>query len=65
MNNFDAYDLSSTLALFLGALLIAGGLYGRKRGHARHLEGFALLSGAVAFIGFAALTFGAYGVLKG
>ena len=65
MAGVDAYGLGSALALFLGALLIMGGLYGRQRGYARRLEGFALLSSAVAILGVVALTFGAYGVLKG
>jgi hypothetical protein len=61
----DPSDVASALALFLGVLLVVAGLRGRKRGYARRLEGFALLSSAVAVIGLAAITFGTYGILKG
>jgi hypothetical protein len=53
------------MALFFGVLLIGAGLRGRRRGYRRRLEGLAVLSSAVAVIGLLALTFGAYGVLKG
>ena len=65
MAGVDVYGVGSVLALFLGALLLTGGLYGRKHGYTRRLEGFALLSSVVAIVGVAAITFGAYGVLKG
>lgn len=65
MAGVDAYGVGSALALFLGALLVVVGLYGRKRGYARRLEGFAILSSVVAIVGVFAITFGAYGVLRG
>lgn len=65
MAGVDPYGLGGVFALFLGALLLVAGLYGRKRGYARRLEGFAILSSGLAIVGLAAITLGAYGVLKG
>lgn len=65
MAGVDAFGVGSFLALFLGTLLLVGGLYGRKRGYRRNLEGFALLGSFIAIVGVVALTFGIYGVLKG
>jgi hypothetical protein len=65
MSGIDPNAVGSALALFLGTLLMVAGFYGRRRGYARRLEGFALLSSALAIVGVAAVTFGAYGVLRG
>jgi hypothetical protein len=59
----DPFGVGSAVALFSGVVLVAAGLRGRKRGYARRLEGFALLSSLVVMIGVVAITFGAYGIV--
>jgi hypothetical protein len=65
MAGVDPYGVGSALALFLGALLVFGGLAGRRRGYKQHLEGFAILASAVAAMGLLVLAYGCYGLVRG
>ena len=65
MGGVDPYGVGSVLALFLGSLLIAGGLCGRHHGYRQHLEGLAILASSIAALGLLVLAYGFYGLIRG
>ncbi|HEY1142510.1 MAG TPA: hypothetical protein VGE68_00595 [Sphingomicrobium sp.] len=65
MGGIDPYGVGSALALFLGSLLVFGGLRGRRQGYRQHLEGFAILATAVAAMGVLVLAYGFYNLVGG
>lgn len=64
MVNVDPYSVGSFIALFLGFVLVIGGLYGRRHGKLRNREGAALLAGFAALLGVLVLGIGIYALLK-
>ena len=65
MEFVDPVSILSFLALFLGILMVVGGLYARRGGRLRHREGAAVLAGFAALLGLLALGAGFVGILRG
>ena len=65
MGSLDPYGIGTFIALYLGALLVVGGLFGRRHGRLRRRESFELLASFVAIIGALVLCAGFYGLLRG
>lgn len=63
--NVDPFAAGSTIALVVGLLLVAGGIYLRRHGRMRGREGAALLAGIAALIGVAVFGWGAYALIQG
>jgi hypothetical membrane protein len=61
----DPVSIGSFIAMFLGILMISGGLYARRGGRLRNREGAAVLAGFVALLGLVALGAGFVGILRG
>lgn len=61
----DLLSMVSFIALFLGILMVSGGLYARRGGRLRHRAGAAVLAGFTALVGLFALGVGFVGILKG
>ena len=51
MVGIDPYGTGSFIALLLGVLLFAGGMYARRGGHFRTRQGAAVLAGFAAVMG--------------
>jgi hypothetical protein len=51
-------------ALVAGLLLIVWGFYLRRHGRLRNLQGAAVLAGFAVFMGFAAMSVGAFFILR-
>ena len=60
----DPFGVGSFIALFIGAVLVGGGLYARRHGKLRNREGAALLAGLAALIGVVVLGIGVYALLR-
>ena len=54
----DPVTIGSFLALFLGVLMVTGGLYARRGGRFQTRQGAALLAGFVALMGATFMAFG-------
>ena len=65
MAGVDPYGVGSVLALFLGSLLIVGGLRGRRHGYRQHLEGLAILATWIVAVGLLVIAYGFYGLIRG
>lgn len=65
MEYVDPISIGSFIALFLGILMIIGGLYALRGGRLRNREGAAVLAGFVAVLGIMALGAGFVGILRG
>lgn len=65
MGSLDPYGIGTFIAVYLGALLFIGGLYGRRHGRLRRRESFQLLASFVAIIGGLVLLAGFYGLMRG
>lgn len=65
MEYVDLIGAVSFLALFLGILMLTGGLYARRGGRLRNREGAAVLAGFVVVVGLLALGLGFVGILRG
>lgn len=65
MEYVDPISIGSFIALFLGILMLIGGLYARRGGRLRNREGAAVLAGFVALLGLVALGAGFVGILRG
>jgi len=63
MAEVDPYGLGTFLALFLGALMFAGGMYARRGGHLRTRQGAAVLAGLIAVIGVVVFGVGVYALV--
>ena len=64
MEYVDVASIFSFLALFLGILMIMGGLYARRGGRLRYRQGAAVLAGFTAFLGAAFLAFAFIALLR-
>ncbi|GAA4744693.1 hypothetical protein GCM10023264_07480 [Sphingomonas daechungensis] len=51
MEYIDLVSIGSFLALFLGVLMLSGGLYARRRGRLHTRQGAAVLAGFTAVLG--------------
>ncbi len=65
MEFVDSVSIGSFIALFLGILMIVGGLYARRGGRLRHRAGAAVLAGFTALLGILAISAGFVGILRG
>lgn len=65
MEYVDLIGIGSFMALFLGILMVTGGLYARRGGRLRHREGAAVLAASSAIIGLVVLGAGFVGILRG
>ena len=65
MEYVDPISIGSFIALFLGILMLIGGLYARRGGRLRNREGAAVLAGFIALLGLVALGAGFVGMLRG
>ncbi len=65
MEYVDPISIGSFIALFLGILMIIGGLYALRGGRLRNREGAAVLAEFVAVLGIMALGAGFVGILRG
>lgn len=65
MEYVDPISIGSFIALFLGILMIIGGLYALRGGRLRNREGAAVLAQFVAVLGIMALGAGFVGILRG
>ena len=65
MEYVDPISIGSFIALFLGVLMVVGGLLARRGGRLRNREGAAVLAGFVALLGIIALGAGFLGILRG
>ena len=63
MAEVDPYGVGSLVALFLGVLLFAGGMYARRGGQLRTRQGAAVLAGMAAVIGILVFGFGVYALI--
>jgi len=63
MVDVDPYGIGSFLAVLLGVLLFAGGMYARRGGHLRTRQGAAVLAGFAAVVGIMVLSVGIYGLV--
>ena len=54
----DPVTIGSFVALFLGVLMVTGGLYARRGGRFQTRQGAALLAGFVALMGATFMAFG-------
>ena len=54
----DPVTIGSFIALFLGVLMVTGGLYARRGGRFQTRQGAALLAGFVALMGATFMAFG-------
>lgn len=63
MAEVDPYGLGSFLALFLGLLMFAAGLYARRGRQLRTRQGAAVLAGLVAVIGIVVFGLGVYALV--
>ena len=60
MVDVDPYGIGSFIALLLGVLLFAGGMYARRGGHLRTRQGAAVLAGMASVIGVLVFGLGVY-----
>jgi len=63
MVGVDPYGIGSFIALLLGVLLFAGGMYARRGGHLRTRQGAAVLAGMASVIGVLVLGIGVYALV--
>lgn len=63
MVDVDPYGIGSFLALFLGVLMFAGGMYARRGGHLRNRQGAAVLAGLLSVIGAVVFCVGVYALV--
>jgi NhaP-type Na+/H+ or K+/H+ antiporter len=63
MVNVDPYGVGAFLALLLGLLMFAGGMYARRGGHLRNRQGAAVLAGLAAVMGIVVFGVGVYGLV--
>lgn len=63
MAEVDLYGVGGIVALILGALLFAGGMYARRGGHLRTRQGAAVLAGMASVIGVLVFGFGVYALV--
>jgi NhaP-type Na+/H+ or K+/H+ antiporter len=59
----DPYGIGSFIALLLGVLLFAGGMYARRGGHLRTRQGAAVLAGMASVIGVLVFGIGVYALV--
>ena len=64
MEYVDVAGIASFLGLFLGILMLIGGLYARRGGRLRHRQGAAVLAGLSAILGAAFLAVGFIALLR-
>lgn len=64
MEYVDFVSFGIFLGLFLGILMLSGGLYARRRGRLRHRQGAAVLAGFAAFLGAAFMAFAFIALLR-
>ena len=64
MEYVDLLSFAGFLGLFLGILMVIGGLYARRGGRLRHRQGAAVLAGFSAFLGAAFVAFAVVALLK-
>ena len=63
MVGVDPYGLGSFIALLLGVLLFAGGMYARRGGQLRTRQGAAVLAGMASVIGVLVFGIGVYALV--
>ena len=63
MVGVDPYGIGSFIALLLGVLLFAGGMYARRGGHLRTRQGAAVLVGMASVIGVLVFGIGVYALV--
>ena len=63
MVDVDPYGIGSFVALLLGVLLFAGGMYARRGGQLRNRQGAAVLAGFAAAIGVMVFGVGVYALV--
>ena len=63
MANVDFVGLGSSMALLLGVLMFAGGMYARRGGKLRSRQGAAILAGFAAAIGVLVFGVGLYAIV--
>jgi len=63
MVDVDPYGIGSFVALLLGVLMFAGGMYARRGGKLRSRQGAAILAGFVAVVGVAVFGVGLYALM--
>jgi len=61
---FDLLSFAGFLCLFLGILMVIGGLYARRGGRLRYRQGAAVLAGFSAFLGAAFVAFAFIALLR-
>jgi hypothetical protein len=59
----DPYRVASFIALLLGALLFAAGMYARRGGQLHTRQGAAILAGLVSVIGVLLFGYGVYALV--
>ena len=64
MGYLDPGKVVGVSALVGGLLLIVWGFYLRRHGRLRNLQGAAVLAGFAIFMGFAAMSIGAFFILR-
>jgi NhaP-type Na+/H+ or K+/H+ antiporter len=63
MVGVDPYGIGSFIALLLGVMLFAGGMYARRGGHLRTRQGAAVLAGMASVIGVLVFGMGVYALV--
>ena len=63
MADIDPYGVASTIALFLGAVLFAAGVYARRGGQLHTRQGAAVLAGMVSVLGVLVFGYGVYALV--
>jgi NhaP-type Na+/H+ or K+/H+ antiporter len=63
MVGVDPYGIGRFIALLLGVLLFAGGMYARRGGHLRTRQGAAVLAGMASVIGVLVFGIGVYALV--
>jgi hypothetical protein len=63
MAEVDPYRIGSGIALLLGALLFAGGMYARRGGQLHTRQGAAVLAGTASVLGLLVFAFGVYALI--
>jgi NhaP-type Na+/H+ or K+/H+ antiporter len=63
MVGVDPYGIGSFIALLLGVLLFAGGMYARRGGQLRTRQGAAVLAGMASVIGVLVFGIGVYALV--
>lgn len=63
MAGIDPYGVASIVALLLGAVLFAAGMYARRGGQLHTRQGAAVLAGMVSVIGVLIFGYGVYALV--